>query len=733
MGKSQKKRVGKTGRRHNPVRVPDDHLGHGLAAAESAAPAERAAQVLPVMQKLSAPDAGDRTWACSAISNLISNDPGTRRLLQGKNVVGQLITRLSDSAEEVVVEASGALRNLCIDGGVELGREMYNKNVLSPLRTCVQKISATLDRILSNTPVEPAEIPARKLIYPFAENVLTLFWCLSETSQKALTAINALDLAPFLLAFLLNREQIPLPTVVAAAQCLYVLTDDNPPFLEAVRSSGEWVAALMDAARTGSVLPNGTTNGTPKKSDKGKAKEKDDPERLTELRVLACGILRNISPLPSLLPAAAVDIDAQIVLPTILPLLSLSLPATATRALELQGKAQTKPLPKKGQPPGTDHQSEEERELDAVERRCRTLLMALEVLAGVCAVLPDEVVLRPDGEGEEEGGMDEDMDEDMVADAADDTEEEDGEDRTPVLEATLPLPSVLQTILALPAQLLPLIPATPISYLSPSPVPPITSALAQIHLRALEALSNLLLGAAAFGAPVPRETRDEVWRVVWGIVGSGAEEAPKVNGVDGAATNGTLLVDPSKAAETKIPEEVREAAVGVLWACLESGGASASAVEVQDDTALKLMQICASSADEDTRARCVGSLARLGQRTDPKHREENRAIASFLFGPFTPPFTSQSAPLTLAHMHGVIDMFSDETSPNDGVFAEGGYLQVMEQARHWLGREVRRWKGRERDEGRGMVGEWGRFVLWRKSLPALGEGAGGEGEDAMME
>ena len=52
----------------------------------------------------------ERKWACVAVSNLIQNDPSTRRLLQGKNVVGALITRLTDSEEEVVVEAVGALR-----------------------------------------------------------------------------------------------------------------------------------------------------------------------------------------------------------------------------------------------------------------------------------------------------------------------------------------------------------------------------------------------------------------------------------------------------------------------------------------------------------------------------------------------------------------------------------------------------------------------------------------------
>ena len=55
-------------------------------------------------------DPVERKWACVAVSNLIYNDPSTRRLLQGKNVVGTLIGRLTDSEEEVVVEAAGALR-----------------------------------------------------------------------------------------------------------------------------------------------------------------------------------------------------------------------------------------------------------------------------------------------------------------------------------------------------------------------------------------------------------------------------------------------------------------------------------------------------------------------------------------------------------------------------------------------------------------------------------------------
>ena len=62
------------------------------------------------MNQLKAPEASERTWACAAISSMIQNDPATRRLFQSKNVVGALIERLTDNIDEVIVEASGALR-----------------------------------------------------------------------------------------------------------------------------------------------------------------------------------------------------------------------------------------------------------------------------------------------------------------------------------------------------------------------------------------------------------------------------------------------------------------------------------------------------------------------------------------------------------------------------------------------------------------------------------------------
>ncbi|KAJ7437698.1 hypothetical protein FB451DRAFT_1450431 [Mycena latifolia] len=202
-------------RRHNPVRVPNSHLPKGLASASKTS--SKMDAILPIIQKMEGTDATKRKWACVAVSNLIQNDPLTCRLLQGKNIVGVLITRLTDSEEEVVIEAMWALRNLCIDGGY-ICAEMYNKSIL---------LLTTLSQDLNGPKNAPDN--TQKLVYEFSDNVITVLWCLSKTSNKALTAINKMKLIPFLMSFLAARDKIPLRPVTAAAQCLYVLTDDNYP------------------------------------------------------------------------------------------------------------------------------------------------------------------------------------------------------------------------------------------------------------------------------------------------------------------------------------------------------------------------------------------------------------------------------------------------------------------------------------------------------------------------
>jgi hypothetical protein len=51
--------------------------------------------------------------------------------------------------------------------------------------------------------------------------------------------------------------------------------------------------------------------------------------------------------------------------------------------------------------PKSDHKSKTELELEKLEGRLRTVQLALEVLTGACATLPDPEVGGPDEEGDE--------------------------------------------------------------------------------------------------------------------------------------------------------------------------------------------------------------------------------------------------------------------------------------------------------------------------------------------
>ncbi len=110
------------------------------------------------------------------------------------------------------------------------------------------------------------------------------------------------------------------------------MTDDNDPAISDIRADAGYISCLLDIARS---VQDGTKVN-------GKSKEPD--QRSITLGVLAAGrlltrmcrypgfhvlsgILRNISPLPPPVAASFVDIDKDIVLPLLQPVItSISLP-----------------------------------------------------------------------------------------------------------------------------------------------------------------------------------------------------------------------------------------------------------------------------------------------------------------------------------------------------------------------------------------------------------------------
>ncbi|VDB84234.1 unnamed protein product [Peniophora sp. CBMAI 1063] len=660
MGKSQKK---KSMRRHNPMRVPDSHLPKGLASASSTSAKTEA--ILPILQKMGSADAAERQWACVAVSNLIYNDPSTRRLLQGKNVVGALITRLSDPEEEVVVEAAGALRNLCIDGGYDICAEMYNKNILAPLSTFIPKISNMLSQYLESPKAAPEN--AQMLVYAFADNVVTILWCLSETSNKALNAVNQLDLVPFLASFLAARDKLPLSTVTSAAQCLYVLTDDNAPAVNAVRSNFAYLSSLHEIA-----MAQGA-HRDPK--GKGPASE----EKAITLSILACGILRNVYPFPPPSALASLDVDKEVLLPVLVPVISSASLQDASASVQriVQSQADQPPPVDKPSIKGalSDHKSPETIELERIEARLRAVQLALEMLTGVCATLPD-----PDF-GIDESAPEEDGDDEDEKDAGDEKAEDDDEamEDDPIEDKLIDGPAANGAPLATSSSILPsilsplldLIQPTPLSFPppgAPSPHPPTTSALSAIHIAALECLNNVFLALAAnpnsaLAEDVAAGTR--VWEAVW-------------TALSAAGTEGGL------GQERRM--QLWEVAVGVLWAV---GSVWSGKLPADEERIKVLMTLCDTQSDDTIRIKVIGTLESIAQRPDAI--DANRVIANYLLSLL--PSGTQPSPIGTEPMlqatSSIIDIYSDEERPYDVVFRQGNFERRLADATEGVRKAVR--------------------------------------------
>ncbi|KAG1889472.1 ARM repeat-containing protein [Suillus subluteus] len=677
MGKSQKKR---SMRRHNPMRVPDSHLPKGLESAASSSPKNEA--VLPIIQKLENPDASERKWACVAVSNLIQNDPSTRRLLQGKNVVGALITRLSDSEEEVWIEAAGALRNLCIDGGYDICAEMYNKNILAPLKAFIPKISSALSQFLESPKTAPEN--AQKVVYEFTENVNTILWCLSETSNKALNAINQINLVPFLMSFLAARAKLPIATVIAAAQCLYVLTDDNQPAMDELRSNAAYSTCLLEIVH-----------------DEGGVTEKDKEvywDRMTTLKVLSSGILSNVSPFPPPSSASGVDVGKEIVLPLLQPVVaSVSLTESSALAESLVVKLALEPpqiekLSLKSAP--SDHRSDTEVELDRLENKLRTVQLALEILTGVCATLPDPDPISEVQEGEPDAEEDEDNDAEIEEDVTDGM----ALDNIPIADNTT-------TASHLPALVEPLITLIQPVRLSFPPAagqsshPPTTSVLSAIHVSALECLNNIFLSLTASpssGLAAASASGKKIWDSVWAALGSVGTEI-------------------TRGQERK--QEMWEIGVGVLWGV---GNIWKGSLVPNEDQVQLLIQLCNSSTDPAIRVKYIGTLECLAQH--PQSIDANRVIAMHLLSILptsTAPSIYGTEPL-IQTLSALIDIYSDENLPYDVNFRQGNFVQRLVDSVEGVRKAVRAIDRRkERDlkrRGEEMRDNLIDFIKYRRAL-----------------
>ncbi|KAF9433147.1 hypothetical protein BGZ76_009826 [Entomortierella beljakovae] len=668
--------------------------------------------ILPLIGKLSSPDANERAWAAAGASNLLMHDASTRRIMLSKNLIGALIERLTDSVHEVVVESLGALRNLTVVGGDEVISEMFNKNVLTPVISLIPSLATIIDSIFSGPATTTAEQEKRKTVWDWAENIVSIIWAMSEHSEKALKAVNKINIIPFLMSFINNADKVPPKVTVAVAQCMYTLTDDNPECRAVFVNTPEYIVPFMN------IL---TVNAS--------------AEQDLLIKTLAAGIIVNLR---SIIISKKSEGDSNTVHSSILPILSSSLnydlqaasaeAASAARIVNEQ-KRNEPDLSKPNQPATTEEQT-----LAAIETRLQTLQLSLELIANVCTESVEGV------EEEEEEEVDDWKDEAAAAEDDDDEMEGDDDDSidnatsydnkepkkdnemdaktiremeqltsndTPALDLSgHPIINIL-TNTVFPA-LINLATPTPISFPAqevptiPTVAPLITSQLATTHLRALEALNNFLLTMAD---AVPgkwwyknrRSDAEQCWTWLFHQAGAVAGTGVRVGSEEkGQEMRGAVL----------------DAIVGCLWTLARGLDAD---VPLSDFHIPALMGTYASTTSDSMRVKSIGCLGVIARRQGAI--DTNKIIGDFLINLLKNNPTTEAC---VEALNAIYDIYADKEFDYDlPVYVQGNYNQELSKLTKmvkFMVRNVDRRKNRDlRNRGDEAVLNLTAFIRYKEN------------------
>ncbi|XP_064610922.1 HEAT repeat-containing protein 3-like [Liolophura sinensis] len=190
------------------------------ANGEVEVPGGAAHTVAYVVDKLTSPSAEEREYACTAIATCVTHPEAISALLRLDGIRG-LAPLIVDSNHHIRQSALGALRNISVDGGPDVCKKLVLKDVLTPLIALLNEYG--VDWIPEHSQAK-RKADVKVEIYTQAVHLLAN---LCESTELAVTVFNKENLGRFLLPCL-NTEKYGFPLAVAAAQCLYSVSEDNP-------------------------------------------------------------------------------------------------------------------------------------------------------------------------------------------------------------------------------------------------------------------------------------------------------------------------------------------------------------------------------------------------------------------------------------------------------------------------------------------------------------------------
>lgn len=220
MGKS-KKRSRASGARVNPLRG-NSGANNGLAR-----------KLDPLLSQLSSVVPNDRAMALASISVMCEDPEARSHFLKEKLVHIVLSKLLNDENMDIVVESFGLLRNLSLEEGYDVSTNLWRSDIWLGIDQGFTKLIESLRS------VEGASKESRRLLFDYADNLLSLVVALANGSEAILEQLLGQDKLGRIFQVIgqllqLGIKKLPLALFNTILDLLYDFSSESFDFIEAV-------------------------------------------------------------------------------------------------------------------------------------------------------------------------------------------------------------------------------------------------------------------------------------------------------------------------------------------------------------------------------------------------------------------------------------------------------------------------------------------------------------------
>lgn len=235
MGKTRRTKVRSKGQ--NPLGVPN---GDELAAAIISEGNDAGGPINNIIDQLESANIEEKLCGLQTLSTLCQNNINIGLIIKS-DIVRIASPFLVDRNVNLRHATAGALRNLSVNG-TEICEILVEQDVLTPLLTLLQEYAADKDWVPVFDKTMNSQLDQKSDVFLQAINIV---WNLCESTSVALGFLNQSLLLESFIRYL-NYTVYGNDIAIAVAQCLLVVTEDNPTSWKVLTNYGNEFVHLLN-------------------------------------------------------------------------------------------------------------------------------------------------------------------------------------------------------------------------------------------------------------------------------------------------------------------------------------------------------------------------------------------------------------------------------------------------------------------------------------------------------